>query len=261
MFCIAHRPRAEENSGPGLVFLPPFAEELNKSRHVLSRFGRRLAECGVTCLIPDYHGTGDSEGRFVDATCGNWLTNGRDAIDFLTAQGHRPIMLGGLRLGASLAVELARNMRSPPHSLVLWQPVATGKSMLTQFLRLVTTHNLQKDQYKDTPSTLRERLKAGQTVEIGGYSLGASLYRSMEQLNLNEMPPPPGMRVDLYAVTPNGTERLPVGVDKLADEWRHANVNVQAEQVAGPAFWASSELIEMPELVERAAMKICADVA
>jgi hypothetical protein len=47
--------------------VPPFAEEMNKSRRMIAEVGRRLEGSGVGMLLVDLFGTGDSEGEFAQA--------------------------------------------------------------------------------------------------------------------------------------------------------------------------------------------------
>ncbi len=48
-----------------------------------------------------------------------------------------PVSLWGLRLGALLALDFAREIsKKKLDRFILWQPVISGDSFLTQFLRL-----------------------------------------------------------------------------------------------------------------------------
>ena len=51
-----------------IIIVPPFAEEMNRSRKMLSAQARRLMQIGYRVWLPDLFGTGDSQGDF----CG-WL--------------------------------------------------------------------------------------------------------------------------------------------------------------------------------------------
>jgi len=50
-----------------ILVVPPFAEELNKSRRMLALQGKSLARAGRGLLAVDLHGTGDSAGEFIEA--------------------------------------------------------------------------------------------------------------------------------------------------------------------------------------------------
>ena len=47
-----------------VLVVPPFAEEMNKCRRMVTELAIRLAEQGIATLQPDFYGTGDSAGDF-----------------------------------------------------------------------------------------------------------------------------------------------------------------------------------------------------
>src|SRR5262245_21600498 len=58
-----------------VLLLPPFAEELNKTRRMCARFARRLAGHGWRVVRVDLYGCGDSAGEFRDATWSQWISD------------------------------------------------------------------------------------------------------------------------------------------------------------------------------------------
>ena len=51
--------------------VPPFAEEMNKCRPMVTEVALGLAESGIASIVPDLYGTGDSGGDFSE---GDWET-------------------------------------------------------------------------------------------------------------------------------------------------------------------------------------------
>jgi hypothetical protein len=87
IFLIEYRPKIERDR---LVIVPPFADEMNRSRYMLSRTARLLASNGCTVFLPDLSGTGDSYGNFDDVSWTDWLgvpgwRGGRGTFDGLLA--------------------------------------------------------------------------------------------------------------------------------------------------------------------------------
>ena len=109
-----------------ILYLPPFAEEMHKSRRLVACQARELAAAGYNVMLLDLTGCGDAGGDFVDASWQIWLQDASFAIQTLTERHPGLLMLWGLRLGALLACELAQG-RSDIHKLVLWQPVLNGE--------------------------------------------------------------------------------------------------------------------------------------
>lgn len=256
VLCSLSRPDGPIAGRPGLVFLPPFAEEMNKSRHVLAQLAHRLAESGVATLLPDLHGTGDSHGDFGDADWTLWRGNVIDAGQWLLDAGCRPLLLGGLRLGATLALDVLPAMPQRPRSLILWQPVPTGRAALTQFLRLRAAGSLAAGGERETVGGLRERLAAGEAVEVAGYTLSPALYAAIEALDLAERPPVPDVDVDWLEVVSSAAGEPSAAARRLAAAWAERGVDVTPQAVAGDSFWATQELAEAPALVDASVARV-----
>ncbi|MTV55832.1 serine aminopeptidase domain-containing protein, partial [Pseudoduganella buxea] len=142
-FCVfhspSHSPSPDDACRGAIVYLHPFAEEMNKSRRMAALGAAALAADGYAVLQIDLHGCGDSAGDFGDATWESWLDDVARARRWLQRElGDRLTevpALWGLRLGALLALDAARRAPEPPSALLLWQPVTSGAVLLTQFLR------------------------------------------------------------------------------------------------------------------------------
>ncbi|MEP6965262.1 MAG: hydrolase 2, exosortase A system-associated, partial [Polaromonas sp.] len=116
---------------------------MNKSRRMAALQARALAGAGFDVLQIDLLGCGDSSGDFGDATWQSWVSDVVQACHWLQNRsdmhdaGSTPaqLWLWGLRAGCLLAVEAARQLKRPCNFL-FWQPPASGKTLLQQFLRL-----------------------------------------------------------------------------------------------------------------------------
>ena len=77
-----------------ILFLPPFAEEMNKSRAIVASQARELAAAGNRVMLLDLTGCGDAGGDFLDASWQVWLQDAMFAADTLVAMGAGPLSLG-----------------------------------------------------------------------------------------------------------------------------------------------------------------------
>ncbi len=229
----------------GVLYAPPFAEELNKSRRMVALQARRLAAAGFGVLIPDLYGTGDSAGDFGDARWEIWREDLARCAAWLRQRGHESLILWGLRLGGLLAAELAGEVAAT--RLLLWQPVAAGQRFLHQFLRLRLTADRLKGG-SETLSRLQEALAAGQSLEIAGYELHPELAAALDRVRLT--PPPPGVPVDWFELTRAASGSFAPASQRIVDEWRSAGVAVHARTVVGESFWATQEIAEAPALLD-----------
>src|SRR5512143_1046286 len=110
----------------GVAFLNPFGDEYLRAHRPLRQLADRLASCGFDVLRFDYFGCGDSAGDDEQGRIRRWLQDAAAAVEELEAlSGSARVALIGVRLGASLAVELAAR-RPGVEQLVLWDPVADG---------------------------------------------------------------------------------------------------------------------------------------
>ncbi len=232
-----------------MLFVHPFAEEMNKSRRMAALQARALALHGWTVLQIDLFGCGDSEGEFAEADWQRWLADVSQAAAWLREQTGLQPALWGLRAGCLLACGAAMTMQPAP-DLLFWQSAIAGRQILQQFLRLGVTARLFGDSNTDRLSTdrLRERLAAGESVEIAGYRLSPDLARGLNAAEL--VPPAAPARVGWIEVAPTATgEPSPASRTTIA-AWQAAGHRVEARTVAGPAFWQTQEIAECPELID-----------
>jgi exosortase A-associated hydrolase 2 len=217
-----------------VLFLPPFAEELNKSRRIVASQARSLAAAGFNVMLLDLTGCGDAGGDFVDASWEIWLQDASFAAQTLTALGTGPLMLWGLRLGALLACELSQS-RSDIDKLVLWQPVLNGEHQIDQFLRLRTAASVLNSSVTFDRKSLWNQLRSGHSLEIAGYELSPEMALEIAKARLNDFNP--GCLVKWLEIgnSPNGS--LSVASENVATHWREQGFGVDTGYVQGEPFW------------------------
>lgn len=261
-FVVHHQPL--EGAARGLVlYVHPFAEEMNKSRRMAALQSRALAQQGYAVLQLDLLGCGDSDGDFGDATWDQWVDDVVAGAAWLRARhgdagrtgtDPPPLWLWGLRAGALLVTEAAAHIDGPRHVL-LWQPAIAGKAVLQQFLRLKAASELLAGQAKGVIEQLRSELAAGKAVEVAGYTLNPDLCRGLERAEL-QPPAGPG-RLEWLELQPrDGAALSPVASGAVA-AWRAAGWTARAEVVAGPAFWQTTEIEDAPALLTATSAALC----
>lgn len=251
-FALYHAP--QQPCRGALLYLHPFAEEMNKSRRMAALQARRLAGEGWGVLQLDLHGCGDSAGDFADASWESWRADVALGLQWLQerlgAQLPQAPGLWGLRLGALLALDYACRPAGPLVSqLLLWQPVLQGSAHLTQFLRLqVAADMLGENAAAGGTAALRATLGAGQALEIAGYTLAPVLAQALDAADAAALAPP--CRVAWLEVVAQEGRALPPAAQRLLAQWQAAGASVTAQTVAGPQFWATQEIAESPALLE-----------
>ena len=239
----------------GLVYLPPFAEEMNRARRMAARQARRLAALGIDVLLLDPFGTGDSAGDFGEARWETWRSDAEAATAWRGDRCGGPVGLWGLRLGALLAAEVAAQAPGRVSRLVLWQPVLTGDRFLTQFLRLRVAAGMADPSGaksgKESTKYLRQRLVAGEALEVGGYELAPALAEAVGGLQLAPLLGKlEGTAVDWLEVSSGGSHELLPASQQIITGMTAQRPGLRAQAVAGEPFWAIQEFTLAPALLE-----------
>jgi len=247
-FCIYHPPSSKTACQGAIICVPPFGEEMNKSRRISANLARTLASAGFGVLLIDLLGCGDSSGELKDATLAIWKQDIAMAKAWIERQVGVTASLWGLRLGALLALDFARSSHSIER-LVLWQPVLHGKSYLTQLLRThLAADLLEAGRSVSGTAELRNALLAGNSLEIAGYDIMPEMARALDALNAEEFLLPP-MRIDWFEVVSSADGRIPPARMGIAERWKANGVMVDIHAIHSQAFWSSQEISEAPELV------------
>ncbi len=120
-----------EKASAGVVLCRPIGLEALSAHRAYRCLAEQLAAKGVATLQFDYTGTGDSAGDPAELVgVGTWLSDIGTAIEFVRQTGVSRVGLIGLRLGATLAANVAAD--NDIEALVLWDPCATGRGFLRE---------------------------------------------------------------------------------------------------------------------------------
>ena len=245
-FAISSSPLSEPKGS--ILFVHPFAEEMNKSRRMAALAARALADDGWHVLRADLQGCGDSEGDSGEATWSGWLADIDFWADWLQKRARGPMLIWGLRAGALLATSwLARTRAST--SLLLWQPVTNGQQHLTQFLRLrAASEMLDSRNAGGVVSQLRQELLTGSMVTVAGYDLNPEMANPLAEARLG-LPEEYGGSIRILEVQAADASPSPA-FQRLLNKWREAGIPAHCTQVTGPPFWNTSEIETAPDLIQ-----------
>jgi exosortase A-associated hydrolase 2 len=246
-FCLFHQPDPLITARGAVVYVHPFAEEMNKSRRMAALQAKALAAAGYAVLQIDLHGCGDSSGDFGDATWESWIEDVRLACDWLQQRSDADLWLWGLRTGCLLASAAAARV-SQPSKLLFWQPVVSGKQFLQQFLRLKLAGEMLGGEGKGLMDRLREQLSQGEAVEIAGYQLSPGLANGLERAELS--PAAQSSRIEWVELSGKADASLSPLASARIEKWQTAGHNTRGHLVCGPAFWQTAEIAECPALLD-----------
>lgn len=244
-FCLFHRPAPDQAARGAVLYVHPFAEEMNKTRRMAALQARAFAAQGYGVLQIDLYGCGDSSGDFRDARWTIWKQDMAQACDWLSQQMSGPISLWGLRLGALLALDFSADAQQSVERLILWQPVIDGRSHMNQFLRMrIASQMLADDGPNDpigvTSASMRAQLAAGASVEVGGYELAAELAAAIDLQDASARAP--HCPTHWFELATAGA--IAPAVARHAQRWRDGGAQLQLHPVCGVPFWAGTEIAE-----------------
>lgn len=163
--------RVPDKVADTLLIVPPFAEEMNRCRRLLTGTAIALAKHNIATHIVDVPGTGDSPVPFADARWEDWVS----ALIDVAAHMACDLRVLGVRLGAVLAVEAL----SGQWPVLAIHPV-DGRSQRRQLLRarlLAGTENAEAT----TMAALENIWASGSALNLAGYDINPELARALDQ--------------------------------------------------------------------------------
>lgn len=240
--CVYHPAQGPVPRGR-VLYLPPFAEEMNASRRVAAATARAMAAEGWAVLQIDLLGCGDSSGVLEDATWKAWVQDGVAGAQWLGQQAQGPLWLWGLRTGALLAGHVAEQLPEPPN-LLLWQGAANGQTLLQPWLRLATVAQMMGQATGQRSAA--QRLAEGETVHLGGYPVTPALAEGLGRAHLRPPAQGPAGRLAWLEV---GDAPTPASA-RAVQPFVAAGWQVHTQAVPGTPFWqvVTGELA--PALIE-----------
>jgi exosortase A-associated hydrolase 2 len=251
-FCLYYTPPPGRGFRGVLIYVHPFGDEMNKSRRMAAMQARAFAAMGFGVLQIDLFGCGDSSGEFGDASWNIWKRDLAAAWDWLKNRADAPVSLWGLRLGALLALDFARSSENAIDRIILWQPVISGESFLTRFLRLRLANEIisgDADTKKNMGTkAMRNSLRAGNPLEVAGYELSLEMAAAIDSLQAAELfvtrcP------VHWFEIVAEPGRSMTAAGAKVVTAWKQKAVDLHLHLVPCLPFWATQEISECPELV------------
>lgn len=253
---LHHSPPPGTSVRGAVLYVHPWAEEMNKSRRMAALCSRQLAETGLAVLQVDLLGCGDSSGDFGDGSWQAWIDDLEQAANWLQARHPgAPLWLWGLRVGALLAVALAPRLvqaqsQTAAPNLLLWQPTLQGKTAWQQFLRLKAAAQLADGGGKAILVTARAELAAGRAIDVAGYTVAPAMVQGLEAAHLSA-PGPESLpaRLVLLEVSTKSDLSPSSAAAAAAARWQAVGWATHVQAVPGPAFWQTSEIEDAPALL------------
>ncbi len=232
-----------------IVFIPPFGEEMNRCRSLVATQARNFARAGYACTLIDFYGTGDSQGQLCDSSLQIWRDNIRETVDTLLSEVTAPLIFWGLRLGGLIALDYAAITAQPVQDIILWQAVNAPKIYVNQMLRQRVASLMVRDLPPETTAQIRQKLEDGDEVEISGYTVGRSLIRDIEGIEMAAMRGLCSGRVYWLEHVIEAGKEIGVASRKAVDQLVEQGNRVDVHTFSDPPIWLIHERDFAPQLL------------
>lgn len=152
-----------------IIVVPPFAEEMNRSRRLLSVLSKSIANENKRLVLPDLYGTGDSSGCFSDAGWDIWINDIIAVTEHVARMPHSTISFLALRAGCLLLDEVVKKLTITIDRLCLVAPVYKGRQVIHSMLRSRVAADRFAGRIAVSSDQLWLQLEQGYCVESSGY--------------------------------------------------------------------------------------------
>lgn len=248
-FSLYHAPAPQLPARGAILYVHPFAEELNRSRRMAALQARRFATLGFAVLQIDLFGCGDSCGDFNAARWDLWKRDLDTARAWLAERSAGPVYVWGLRLGGLLALDYAAAATHAVDGVILWQPFLNGRTCINQFLRQrLAAGTNPGGSGAATSSALRTELVRRGVLEVQGYELAAPLAQAIDACDAATLSIP-ACPVYWFATGSPAPHRLAASAARLRQRWAGTGATLHFHALEGVPFW-TGEAAECPALIE-----------
>ena len=250
LFALYHRPAGPAGCRGGVLYVHPFANEMNHTRRAAALLARALAGSGWGVLQVDLFGCGDSDGDFRDASWETWIDDLTAASGWLQDRVGGRVGLVGLRLGGLLALDFASRARRDIDRVLLWHPVVNGQQLKTEFHRLRILSDAIGERAGESATTreLRQEIDPVEPVEVPGYEIMPRLGQAIAETHIAPLGLAAATSIRWVEVVSAVEDPGRPSAQSTVQAWQAAGREATLHLVAGRPFW-SSQFIHDPREV------------
>jgi exosortase A-associated hydrolase 2 len=235
-----------------VIFVPPFAEEMNRSKRMYVLCARLLAEAGIHSIFFDFSGTGDSSGEWGDFDYTDWKNNLIDVYQ-LTKKISSKISLITLRDSALISLDLIKQSEIQINKCILWDPVDSGDALIRQLIRMKIANAMAGDLKKITTREVLESVEQSGYLEVGGYHVSSGLIDSISSQKISDSIETALTSTELHWMTTgkstgNSPQQLPGCLAKL-NLAEDLLAQLTLHSVNDVRFWMQQEVTISPLLL------------
>ncbi len=251
IFCIERIPEESLSLTKMLLILPPFGEEMNKSRHMFSLLSEALTGIGVGVALLDFYGSGDSEGSSGDALIALWQEDTLIYLQYLQETYGCDIDILAVRTGALVFLG-SKELVSTAHEVFFWNPILNGKQFIGQFFRTrLAADMMKKTGARLTMQDIVDELQSDGVTEVAGYTVSKGLYKELSEM-VPDMTGVNGRERNLtwFEINPQPKSSLMPISEKYLGQLAEADWDIRYYLCVGDTFWSTQEISTAPDAIE-----------
>ena len=169
-----------------VIFVPPFAEEMNRSKRMYVLCARLLADSGIHAYCFDYSGTGDSSGEWGEFSYADWIQDIHHVCNHCSTFCDR-IGFVALRFGALILSDAIEQFRLNIDRCVFWDPIEAGEGLVRQLIRIKIAAAMSGESKKLSTKEILEDIQANGFLESGGYHISKTLIDDINSKKLSSL--------------------------------------------------------------------------
>lgn len=221
LFSCHHLPAGGGLGGEAMLLCNATGHEYERGHRALRQLAALLARGGHHAMRFDYFGTGDSAGEYSEASLAQWRSDVADAVDECRRlSDRRRVSIIGLRLGATLAMQAIAE-RDDVETLVLWDPVVDGATLLTDWAKVQIAHDRRPNRTACSESF----------DEVRGFPVTPAMRAELDALGI---PDPPATLRRVLLLPDRGNEDQ---ARRIAEVLGSRGARVDTEPADAPAIW------------------------
>lgn len=244
---------SDQESRQVLVLVPPFAEELNRSKRMYVLCARQLANAGMHVICFDYSGTGDSSGEWGDFSYYDWVSDLLDVYQFSLTIASQVNFIA-LRFGALVLTDAILDKHISTRKCLFWDPLEAGDVLIRQLVRMKIAAAMTDNAKKITTQDVMHGMSEHGYLESAGYLINQTMFDQINSKKLAPLMPRLLDNVNVHWITsakPSSSGNTWVANTFKQDSLTsHQMANLEMLAVGDVKFWMQQEVTIAPKLLQ-----------
>ena len=169
-----------------VILVPPFAEEMNRSRRMYVLCARLLANSGTHAVLFDFSGTGDSSGEWGQFSYNDWMGDIKHVYTHCSSFADNVSFIA-LRFGALILSDVISQSNIDVDRCIFWDPIENGEILIRQLIRIKIAAAMAVESKKLTTKEILADIESVGYLESGGYKISKSLIDDINSKRLSDL--------------------------------------------------------------------------